>query len=241
MMLHQLHIQNLILSRLPPAELAAIRPHLEPVDLPKDFVIAPPDAMITHVYFFEQGLGSIVAVSAAGHKVEAGMFGREGFAPTPPSVGSDWSMHEVVVQAAGHGHRVPVQTLIALMETCRTFTDLLSKAAHNLATQASYTALSNAVHPVVQRLARWLLMSHDRLGQDELRITHDYLALMLSVRRPSVTTALHVLEGHGFIRAERGVIIMRNRAGLQKFAGDAYGVPEAEYRRLFDTPFGLLS
>lgn len=98
--------------------------------------------------------------------------------------------------------------------------------------QTSYTALSNAVHPVDERLARWLLMCHDRVDGDELALTHEFLSLMLAVRRPSVTTALHVLEGNRFITAERGYITIRDRRRLEEFAGDAYGRPEAEYKRL---------
>jgi CRP-like cAMP-binding protein len=93
--------------------------------------------------------------------------------------------------------------------------------------------LSNAVHSVDERLAKWLLMAHDRVIGDEFSLTHDYIAIMLAVRRPSVTTSLHVLEGNGFIRSERKLITIRNRAALEEFARDAYGRPEQEYRRLF--------
>lgn len=99
--------------------------------------------------------------------------------------------------------------------------------------------MSNAVHQVDERLARWLMMAHDRLRQNEFEITHDYMAVMLAVRRPSVTTALHVLEGNRFIRAERGSIIMRDRAAMAEFCRDAYGQPEAEYVSLFGSPFGV--
>jgi CRP-like cAMP-binding protein len=98
--------------------------------------------------------------------------------------------------------------------------------------QTAFTALSNAVHPINERLARWLLMCHDRHDSDEIPLTHEFLSLMLAVRRPSVTTALHVLEGNRFIRAERGHVTIRNRTALEEFAGDGYGKPEAEYRRL---------
>ncbi|MFE1602636.1 Crp/Fnr family transcriptional regulator [Methylobacterium sp. ID0610] len=98
--------------------------------------------------------------------------------------------------------------------------------------QTNFTALSNAVHPIDERLARRLLMCHDRSPTNEMALTHDFLSLMLAVRRPSVTTALHVLEGNGFIRTERGHITIRDRRGLEEFAQDAYGRPEAEYRRL---------
>lgn len=119
------------------------------------------------------------------------------------------------------------------MPNCGAFSDLLHRSAHNLGTQVSYTALTNAVHHVDERLGRWLLMCHDRLREDEFQITHDFMALMLAVRRPSVTTSLHVLEGNRFIRAERSRITIRNRRALEEFAQDAYGRPEAEYAILF--------
>ena len=92
--------------------------------------------------------------------------------------------------------------------------------------------MSNASHAVDQRLARWLLMYHDRVEGSEVDLTHEFLAIMLAVRRPSVTTALHVLEGEGLIRSERGCVIVRIRKALEDYAGAVYGAPEREYRRL---------
>lgn len=229
----QHYYQNELLARVPASELSLIEPLLEPIDLPKDFTLAVHGGSIEHVYFLEKGLGSIVSVSAEGQKAEAGMFGLEGFAPTPPAIHSSLSFHEVVMQAAGHGHRLRVEDLWMLMPQCSTFADLLHRSAHNLATQVSYTALTNAIHPVNERLGRWLLMCHDRLRQNDMHLTHDYIALMLAVRRPSVTTSLHVLEGNRFIRSIRGLVTIKNRAALQEFAQDAYGKPEEEYAYLF--------
>jgi CRP-like cAMP-binding protein len=96
----------------------------------------------------------------------------------------------------------------------------------------SITVLANAHYPVDERLARWLLMCHDRWDGDVLPLTHEFMAVMLAVRRPSVTTALHVLEGNRFIRAERGCVTIRDRSALEEFAGDSYGPPEREYERL---------
>ena len=223
---------NLLLAQLPPEEMTALSPHLEHVDLPLGFLIASP-GQIDYVYFLESGLGSIVAVSLEGHKVEAGMFGREGFAPTPPAVGSDQSLFEVVIQASGTGHRIAVSAFKELLTTCPVLDSRLRRSSHNLATQVAYTALSNAIHHVDERLARWLLMCHDRVSGDEIPITHNYISLMLAVRRPSVTTALHVLEGNGFIRSNRKLITMRNRGAMEEFARDAYGRPEKEYEQLF--------
>jgi CRP-like cAMP-binding protein len=224
---------NLLLAQLPPQELAALSPHLEQVDLPLGFLIASHGQKIDYVYFLESGLGSIVAVSPEGQKAEAGMFGREGFAPTPPAVGLDLSIFEVVIQGAGAGHRIPVPALMELLGECPVLDSRLRRSSHNLATQVGYTALSNAIHHVDERLARWLLMCHDRVSGDEIPITHNYISLMLAVRRPSVTTALHVLEGNGFIRSHRKLITMRNRGAMEEFARDAYGGPEKEYEQLF--------
>lgn len=109
---------------------------------------------------------------------------------------------------------------------------LLMRYLQTLTTQTAFTALSNAVHHIHERLARWILMCHDRVDGDEIAVTHEFLALMMAVRRPSVTTALHVLEGDLFIKNERGFIIMRDRPALEAFAADTYGKPEEEYRRL---------
>jgi CRP-like cAMP-binding protein len=117
------------------------------------------------------------------------------------------------------------------MESVPSLKGLLLRYVHLFMIQVAATALADGRYDVNQRLARWLLMCHDRLG-DELLLTHDFLALMLGVRRPSVTDALHVLEGHRLIKAERSRITVRDRRGLEGVAGDAYGAPEIEYWRL---------
>jgi CRP-like cAMP-binding protein len=231
-MLHSTNYRNRILAQLPTEELQALAPHLEPIELEIGFLLVSAGRKVDYVYFLEGGLGSVVAVSPKGEKAEAGMFGLEGFAPTPPVVGFDISINEVVIQSPGKAHRIQVASLWKLIEHCRVLTSLLQRASHNLATQVSYTALSNGIHHIDVRLARWLLMCQDRVGS-EIEITHSYIALMLAVRRPSVTDALHVLEGNGFIRSERKRVIIRNRPALEDFAGGAYGKPEDEYKLLF--------
>jgi CRP-like cAMP-binding protein len=126
---------------------------------------------------------------------------------------------------------LPVSVLWTIMAACPCLAALLQRASHNLATQVSYTAQSNALYKIDRRLARWLLMCHDRLGR-EIVITHECIAVMLAVRRPSVTDSLAILEGEGYIRCQRKLITIRNRPALEEFAGDAYGAPEEEYRRV---------
>ncbi|WP_245515404.1 Crp/Fnr family transcriptional regulator [Rhizobium deserti] len=165
--------QNRLLAQLPAGEMAALLPYLEPIELPLGFRIVLAAQKIDYVYFLESGLGSIVTVSPRGQKAEAGMFGWEGFAPTPPAVGFGQSLHEVVIQSPGHGHRIELQSLWNLTKRCPFLANQLSRSSHNLATQVSYTALSNGVHKINVRLARWLLMCQDRLGGNEIVITHD--------------------------------------------------------------------
>ena len=99
-------------------------------------------------------------------------------------------------------------------------------------TETAHTAICHALSTIDRRLARWLLMAHDRIGDDTLSLTHEFLSIMLAVRRPGVTDALIALRKQGLISYRRGEIMMRNRKGLERMAGGAYGVPEAEYRRL---------
>lgn len=147
-------------------------------------------------------------------------------------MGVDRTPYRCIVQVPGAGYRVPVQALEATMDALPALRETFLRFAHVLAMQTSYTALSNAVHPVDERLARWLLMCHDRSDGDAIPLTHEFMSVMLAVRRPSVTTSLHVLEGNRFIRSERGMVMIVDRRGLEEFAGDAYGAPEAEYARL---------
>ncbi|ARO27621.1 Crp family transcriptional regulator protein (plasmid) [Rhizobium sp. TAL182] len=224
--------ENRLLALLPENEYSAVVAHLEPCDIPRGFIIVEAGATIEHAYFPCSGIGSVINISPEGNRVEAGLFGRDGFAPTAAAIEAPVSILEVAVQVPGSAYRLPQGRLLDLMQTQPMFANLLHKSLHVLAIQAGFTALSNAVHAIDERLARWILMCHDRIDGNELALTHDFIALMLAVRRPSVTTALHVLEGNRFIRSVRGLVIVRDRAGLEDFASDAYGKAEEEYERL---------
>ncbi len=118
------------------------------------------------------------------------------------------------------------------MRANQSLRETLHRYAMAFLTQATNTVISNANHPVEQRLARWLLMCRDRLEADEIGITHDVVANLLGIRRASVTVSLHVLEGIGAIRSTRGLVTVLDRALLMELAGEAYGQAEAEYRKL---------
>lgn len=229
---HHPAAQNRLLSLLPDSEFQEVVRDLEPLDLPRGFEIVGADGSIDYVYFLCSGIGSVVTVATETQRSEAGMIGREGFAPTSAGVGGKISVQQVLMQVEGHGFRLPLRAVRDRLAMHPTFANLLARFIQAFSTQISYTALCNATCQVNERLARWLLMCHDRVDGDEIVLTHDFISLMLGVRRPSVTTALHILEGRKFIHAERGRITIRDRRGLLDFAGKAYGSPEEEYRRL---------
>jgi CRP-like cAMP-binding protein len=229
---NQSSVRNHLLKRLTPDDYTLIQPHLEAVTLDKHMVLFEPMQPISHAYFPDSGLGSVIAISPGGSKSEVGLFGCDGMAGIPLLLGLDRTPCECVMQVAGAGHRVPAGMLRDVMQQSQSFREALLPYAHAFAVQTAHTALSNAQHTVEERLARWLLMTHDRMADDVAPLTHEFLALMLAIRRPSVTTALHIIEGIGLIRNTRGCIVVRDRAGLEAFAADAYGVPEAEYERV---------
>lgn len=224
--------ENRLLALLPQEELAAVVSRLEACETPRGFLMAQAGAAIDYAYFPCSGVGSVINISPEGNRVEAGLFGREGFAPTAAAIDAGINITEITVQVPGFAYRLQQDTLLDLIKTQPVLTSLLYKSTHALAVQAGFTALSNAIHGIDERLARWILMCHDRIDGDKLALTHEFIALMLAVRRPSVTTALHLLEGNHFIRSVRGLVIVRDRAGLEEFAADAYGRAEDEYERL---------
>jgi CRP-like cAMP-binding protein len=138
-----------------------------------------------------------------------------------------------LMQVSGTGHRIAAGDLRSMMDKSHTMAECFLHYAHVYAIQVAHTALANAVGTVEERLCRWLLMAHDRLGVDELRITHESLGLLLGVRRPAITIALQRLESRGLLSAARGVTTILNRNGLADCAHSFYGSPEAEYQRLF--------
>lgn len=225
-------IRNRLLNMLAPDDLAAITPALEPVDLPQGLVLSQPHDIDHYCYFPLSGVGSTVIVSPAGNQSEVGLFGREGMSPASALLDSDRNPCRVIMQVAGTGLRVETSRLVGLMDSWPPLRRLLLRWAYVVNMQMAFTAQSNAIHSIDKRLARWILMCHDRLDEDELSLTHEFLSIMLSVRRSSVTASLHVLEGERLIYAERKAIRIRDRAGLEAFADDAYGSVEREYQRL---------
>ncbi|MBP2238404.1 CRP-like cAMP-binding protein [Sinorhizobium kostiense] len=225
-------IGNQLLAMLPEGDYSQIASGLEYVDLPRGTLLARAGEPIDYIYYLTSGIGSLIATTPEGNKAEAGIFGSEGYVPTSAATGVELSAHDVIMQIGGGAYRMDFASFHQGIEHNRNFARVMIRSIEAFSIQLTYTAISNAVHGVDERLARWLLMCHDRVPGDQISLTHEFLSLMLAVRRPSVTTSLHILEGNGFIRSLRGQIIIRDRPALEEFARDAYGKPEVEYRRL---------
>jgi CRP-like cAMP-binding protein len=228
----QIEPQNRLLSALTPKDLALLTPHLAHHSLDVKQTLETPNRPIETCYFVESGYVSVVAVSARGRHVETGLVGREGMTGLAVVMGDDRSPNETYVQAAGSAFGLPADDLRRLLADSPALNKRLLLYARAFLIQTTHTALANGTAKIEERLARWILMAQDRLEIDDLPLTHEFVAVMLAVRRPGVTEALHQLEARGVIRARRGHVLVVDRTGLLKIANGSYGVPEAEYRRL---------
>lgn len=229
-------VRNRLLAALPAEGFERLRPLMEPVDLPLRYVLAEADEPTRHVYFLESGLGSVVATSPDGETVEVGHVGREGVSGFHVFLGTDRSTNRTFMQSEGAGIAVPVAALLAAFAEEAWLRNFFLRYVHSCQIQLASSALANARYTMHERLARWLLMCHDRLDGNDLPLTHEFLALMLGVRRSGVTNELHIIEGLGAIRATRGNVRIVNRRQLEDMAKGSYGLAEREYERLIGLP-----
>lgn len=224
-------MHNRLLAALPACDLEMLGSSLHRVDLDARQVLESPGRPIVDVHFVQSGLVSVVGTTRPDHRIEVGMVGHEGMTGLGVVLGDDRAANETLVQSAGSALRISADELRAAMKRSASLTAVLLRYVHVFLLQGSQTALANGRGRLDERLARWLLMWHDRLNTDELVITHEFLALLLGVRRQGVTETLHTLEGTGLIRASRNLIKVVDRDGLQRAANGFYGIPEAEYDR----------
>ncbi|KST60272.1 CarD family transcriptional regulator [Methylobacterium sp. GXS13] len=224
-------VRNRLLRLMTPDDFARLAPALETVSVPLRELLILPLEPIAHAHFVEEGIVSLVADTLEG-RIEIGVVGYEGMCGAPLVLGTDRTPHTALVQSDLVALRLPAQALQTALAQSPTLRSLLGRYVQSLIVQVGHTVYANTDLTIEARLARWILMTHDRLQKDELILTHEFLAMMLGVRRPGVTTATHVLEGSGMIRARRGRIIVIDRDKLEDLAGDAYGPAEAEYERL---------
>lgn len=218
----QAALTNGILRKLPPKELRAIFPKLEFTKLPLHAVLNEAAKPIKFGYFVNSGLASILTVLGHGKIVEVGLTGAEGFVGLPLVAGLKSSATRVIIQVEGSAFRIQAKDLIHALKDCPSLLKALQRYSQEIAAQAAQIAACNRLHNANQRLARWLLMSQDRLGGDLVLLTQEFLAHMLGMRRASVTVALGFLQEVGLIKYVRGAVRIHNRLGLEAAACECY-------------------
>jgi CRP-like cAMP-binding protein len=223
---------NILLNCLDDEAWEAVRPCLERCPLGTGQVLLNAAGPIDEIWFPEGGVASFHEIREDGSRVGVGIAGFEGVVGWSVLLGSNTSLHEATI-AIGKSTALclAASELIDLCRKHQSLNRLLLRYVQCFFAQLGRTILANLHEPTERRLARWLLMNHDRLQGEEIALTHEQFGVMLGVRRASVTDALHIVEGHGLIRSVRGRVIIRDRLGLIDFAGESYGAAESEYGR----------
>jgi CRP-like cAMP-binding protein len=221
-------IGNLILRSLSKQECSQILPSLEFVRLKLTQVMHEVGEVIKSVYFLNDGLGSVLTVQPDGKSVEVGLIGREGFVGLPIIFGFKTSALRVVTQGDGTAYRVDASTLLKLLSECPKLERQLLRYSMILAMQTTQLAACNRLHDVEERLARWLLMSHDRICNDMMPLTQEFLAQMLGTRRSSVSVAASILQKAGMITYTRGHVTIFDRQKLTEAACDCYEIIQGQ-------------
>jgi CRP-like cAMP-binding protein len=225
---------NKLLRRLDSRTIALLG-ELERVDLVLRQPIETAGEPIERIYFPDTGLISVVEHVAGVGSIEVGMIGNEGVSGVSVLLEDERASFDVFVQGPGEAWCIEAGRLRAAMEQSAQLRRLMVRYSHAFVVQVATTAFANGQAKLEARLARWLLMVADRLGET-FHVTHEFLALMLAVRRSGVTLGLHILEGRGLIRATRGTITVVDREGLIEHASGTYGHAEAEYTRIMEQP-----
>jgi len=215
---------NRLLAALPAEDVAALRPHMEEITLELHTPLIVPNEPIEYMIFPITSLASLVTVLEDGSTVEAGSVGHEGVVGIPVLLNATSTPMETVTQVGGTAIRVPSEMVKKQFDSSRAVQALLLRYIHALFIIASQSTACNRRHQVDERLARWLLMSADGIRNEEVAITHEYLATMLGVRRPGVTEAALKLQEDGLIHYRRGGTTIIDRPGLESRACECYHV-----------------
>ncbi len=224
-------LRNRFLARLPKPEYRGLLPHLKPVALVNGQVLYEARKPIEYAYFPTGAVLSALTVMEDGNCIEVATIGNEGLVGHY-GINGKRSPHRVIVQIEDGGMQIPAFALQAEAAKDGALKDLLGAYSIAFMVQVSQSVACNGLHGLVQRCCRWLLMSRDRVGSDELRLTHEYLAIMLGARCASVTEALRPLQEAGLVRSHRGRVTILNKAGLEARACECYAVVRDEYARL---------
>jgi CRP-like cAMP-binding protein len=217
-------ISNFILVSLPDAEYARLLPHFELVQLPQHQILHEPGQKIDFIYFLNEGMCSLVALSQDGRSVEVGIVGREGMIGMSLTAGLQQGAFRAIMQMGGNGIRIRSEIFQEVLSVSPVLRAALSQFALMHGMQVAQLAACNRLHEVEQRLIRWLLMCQDRVDGDKLPLTPEFLAQMLGSGRPSVSLATAVLENAGMIENLRGTVKILDRKSLEQIVCECYAV-----------------
>jgi len=229
--------RNVLLACLPADVLARLMPQLTLVPLVARQVVYTAEAEIDAVYFPEEGMLSMVANLEEGVQVEVGMIGREGVAGGGVVRGAATAFNACMVQLPGSALRMGVAAFRRAAEASPELLSLVLRHGEAYGAQVAQTAACNGRHELEQRLSRWLLMAHDRAGEDEIPLSQEFLAMMLGVHRPSVTVTAGILQRAGLIRHGGGRVTILDRAGLEASACECYRTVQRRAETVMGPPF----
>jgi CRP-like cAMP-binding protein len=215
-------VHNELLLGLPSPGCEAIFSHLTFVQLRNKDVLQDAEVPIKYAYFMESGLASVLNNMQDGKSVEVGLFGKEGCSGLPVAIGLKTSSSQIVIQVSGSAFRITAENLIKVLRECPVLERRMQQYGQIMTMQAAQVATCNRLHEIEERLARWLLMSQDRLGGNIVPLTHEFLAHMLGTRRSSVTVAAGLLHKAGLITYNRGEVKIEDRNRLEDAACECY-------------------
>jgi CRP-like cAMP-binding protein len=224
--------QNHLLAALLDAEFERLAPHLELIPMLLGDVLYESGGKMQYAYFPTTSIVSLHYLLENGGSSEIAGVGNEGVLGISLFMGGETTPSRAVVQTGGHGYRLKAHLLMEEFNRAGPVMRLLLRYTQALITQMSQTAVCNRHHTVEQQLCRWLLLTLDRVPNNELTMTQELIANMLGVRREGVTEAAGRLQGYGFIRYRRGHITVLDRAGLEGDVCECYGVVKKEFARL---------
>jgi CRP-like cAMP-binding protein len=236
--IEQTAVRNRLLAALSPDDFALLAPALKPVNLELKQVLYTVHQPIGTAYFLASGVVSMLAPLEDGRFMEVGLVGREGLVGLSVVLGADSSATEAMVQMQGTAFQIRSAKLKEAFEVSPTLRGLLLRYVHAYHAQVAQTAACNGHHQLEERLARWLLMAHDRARTDEFPMTQEFMSLMLGVRRAGVSIAAGILQKAGVIDYKHGCITVLDRPGLEAVACECYGTVRQQFKRLLGSPAG---
>ena len=215
-------VRNVVLLQLPPTEFSTIEPHLEFVNFDNADRLQREGNRINAVYFLNSGIGSLIVETKDGRSVEVGVVGHEDMIGLPLAAGLDEFSYSVVMQVPGDGFRLTARNMKRLLPSLPKLRDLVLRRLGTRSLELAQNAACNRLHNVRQRVARWLLVTHDRIDSDVIRITHDFLSKMVGTDRATVSVATAELERAGVIRQGHASLAIENRRKLEAQSCDCY-------------------